>query len=119
MEFLEEMEGLGVDVKEGLDRVMGDESLYSMMFDMLITTIENTPIQPEDFDGDKLDELIGKVHSLKGTTGNLSVTPLFDLYNKALTLLRANRPAEAKAAYIELMPVQQTIIECIKRHQNA
>ena len=118
MDFLQELESLGVDTKEGLDRVMGDESLYKMMFDMFVSAIDSTPITPEEFDGARLDDLIAKVHSLKGTTGNLSIQPLFTRYTQSLNLLREGKPAEAKAAYLELLPDQEKILECIRRNQG-
>lgn len=118
MEFLAEMQNMGVDVQEGLERVMGDESLYKMMLDMFVSAIHSTPIQLDDFDGANLDELVGKVHTLKGTTGNLSITPLFTRYTQSLNLLRENKPAEAKAVYAELLPIQASIVECIQRHNG-
>lgn len=118
MDFLNELESLGVNVKEGLERVMDDESLYTMMLDMFVSAIDTTPIQPEDFDGGALDDLIGKVHTLKGTTGNLSIQPLFTRYTQSLGLLREGKPAEAKAVYQELLPIQEQILECIRRHQG-
>ena len=117
MDLLNELEGLGVNVKEGMERVMDDKDLYTMMLDMFVTAIDTTPIQPEDFDGETLDGLIGKIHTLKGTTGNLSIQPLFTRYTQSLTLLREGKPAEAKAAYLELLPFQEKILECIRRHQ--
>ena len=117
MDLLTELESLGVNVKEGMERVMDDRDLYTMMLDMFVTAIETTPIQPEDFDGAALDDLIGKVHTLKGTTGNLSIQPLFTRYTQSLGLLREGKNAEAKAVYLELLPVQNQILDCIRRHQ--
>ena len=113
-----ELESLDVNVKEGLGRVMDDEDLYAMMLDMFVTAIDTTPIQPEEFDGSTLDELIGKVHTLKGTTGNLSIQPLFTRYTQSLSLLREGKPGEAKAVYLELLPYQEKILDCIRRHQG-
>ena len=118
MTFLQELESLGVDVQEGLDRVMNDESLYVMMCGMFVDSVQSSPISLEEFDGASLEELTGKIHALKGTTGNLSLTPLFTRYEKSLTLLRANQPAEAKAVYQELLPLQDQILACIKRSQG-
>ena len=117
MDFFDELKSLGVDVDEGKERVMGDADLYSMMLDMFVTAIDTTPIQPEDFDGGALDDLIGKIHTLKGTTGNLSIQPLFTRYTQSLGLLREGKPAEAKAVYLELLPFQEKILDCIRRHQ--
>ena len=118
MELLEELKSLGVEVEEGMERVMNDKDLYTMMLDMFVTAIDTTPIQPEDFDGAVLDDLIGKIHTLKGTTGNLSIQPLFTRYTQSLGLLREGKPAEAKAVYLELLPFQDKILDCIRRHQS-
>ena len=118
MDLLNELESLGVNVKEGMERVMDDKDLYTMMLDMFVTAIETAPICPEDFDGGSLDDVIGKIHTLKGTTGNLSIQPLFTRYTQSLTLLREGKPAEAKAAYLERLPFQEKILDCIRRHQS-
>lgn len=46
MKGKEELEKLGVDVDEGLDRVMGDESLYEMMLGMFLEAVEESSIEP-------------------------------------------------------------------------
>ena len=118
MDFFDELRSMDVNVDEGLERVMGDKDLYAMMLDMFVTAIDTTPIQPEDFDGAVLDDLIAKVHTLKGTTGNLAIQPLFTRYTQALGLLREGKPAQAKAFYLELLPMQRKILDCIKKHQG-
>ena len=117
MGLLQELESLGVNVKEGLERVMGDESLYEMMLGMFIESVQTSPIDLTEFDGASLDGLTAKIHTLKGTTGNLSFTPLFTRYEQALGLLRAGKAAEAKAVYQELLPIQNDILQCIRRNQ--
>ena len=116
MKGKEELEKLGVDVDEGLDRVMGDESLYEMMLGMFLDALNESPIELGEFDG--ADPLIRKVHALKGTTGNLSLTPLFNGYVEVLGFLRGNQPEEAKAAMEKIIPVQEKIVECIKQNQD-
>ncbi len=118
MKGKEELEQLGVDVDEGLDRVMGDESLYEMMLGMFLEALDESPIELGEFDSADLDPLIRKVHALKGTSGNLSLTPLFEGYVEVLGLLRGNQPKEAKAAMEKLIPVQAKIVECIQQNQG-
>ena len=117
MSMIDELKGMGLDIDEGLDRVLGDESLYEMMLGMFVDSVRDNPVQAEDFDKGDLDELIKQVHTLKGVTGNLALTPLYDGYNQALTLLRAGKPKEAKAEYEKLAPVQTNILDCIKRNR--
>lgn len=86
MSFFEELKELGVDVEEGLERVMEDEPLYETMLGMYIDKVNSNPIAVEDFEADDLDDLIGRVHILKGLTGNLAMTPLFAGYLQMLDL---------------------------------
>ncbi len=117
MELLEELETMGVNVKEGLDRVIGDKDLYVMMLDMFVDAVKQKPIELADFDAADYDGLTKQVHTLKGTTGNLSITPLFEMYNEILGMLRDGNPAPAKALMTKLLPVQEKIIDCIVRHK--
>ena len=118
MSLIEELNTLGVDTAEGLDRVMGDEDLYKMMLGMFVDALQSSPITPEEFDGGSLDDLIRKVHTLKGTTGNLSLTPLFDGYNTTLGLLRSGQPSSARAEFERILPFQAKIVDCINQHKN-
>jgi len=118
MSFFEELEELGVDVEEGLERVLDDEPLYETMLGMYIDKVNDNPISMEDFDADSLDTLIKRVHILKGLTGNLAMTPLYAGYLQILELLRTARPKEAAKEYGRILPAQTAIIDCIKRHMN-
>lgn len=119
MGLLDDLKELGVDVDEGIGRVMGDRSLYEMMLGMFISTVESSPISAEDFDGADLKGLIDRVHKLKGITGNLSMTPLFAKYMEVLSLLRAGQSAQARAGFEQIVPIQTEIADCIKRHTGA
>lgn len=116
MSFIEELKGLGVNVDEALDRVMGDQDLYVMMLGMFLSSVEENGIRKEDFDAADLEGLAERIHTLKGLTGNLGLTPLFDGYAESLGQLRAGEGQAAKAVYEKLLPAQSAIIDCIKRH---
>ncbi len=115
MALLDELNALGADTKEGLERVMDDEDLYKMMLGMFVDSVESDPVRTEEFDAADRDALIRKVHTLKGTTGNLSLQPLFEGYMEILSLLREEKPAEAKAMWEKLEPVQREFVACIQR----
>lgn len=119
MSFMEELKGLGANVDEGLDRILGDQELYNMMLGMFQDSVNEAAITLEDFDGGDLDGLIKRIHSLKGITGNLALTPLFNGYTEILGQLRAGQAAGGKAGYEKLLPAQTAILECIQRHQGA
>jgi len=117
MNLIDELKGLGADVDEALDRVMGDQDLYVMMLGMFLSSVAENPISLEDFDAGDLEGLIKRVHTLKGVTGNLGLTPLFNGYTESLGMLRAGDGKAAKEVYNKLLPVQTAVIDCIQRHQ--
>ena len=117
MSLIDELKSLGVNVDEALDRVMGDQDLYVMMLGMFLSSVAENPVGPEDFDAGDLEGLIKKIHTLKGVTGNLGLTPLFNSYTESLGLLRDGDGKAAKAVYDKLVPVQASIIDCIQRYQ--
>lgn len=116
MTLLDELKALGANVSEGLDRVMGDTSLYEMMLGMFVSSVAENPISPDDFDTGSVDDLIKRVHTLKGITGNLAITPLFNSYTEVLGLLRAGDVVQAKKLFTALLPVQKDVLDCINRH---
>lgn len=107
-----------MDVDAGLERVMDDVSFYEMMLDMFIDSVNENPIGLADFDAEDLEALTSRVHILKGLTGNLEMTPLFTGYAQALDFLRMNQPGEALREFEQLLPIQEAVIECIKRHMG-
>lgn len=119
MSVIEELKSLGANVDEGLDRVMGDEDLYGMMLGMFLDSIRENSITLDDFAQPDLEGLIKRVHTLKGVTGNLALTPLFEGYTQSLGLLRAGDPAGARTVYETLLPAQEAVLECIRRYQGA
>ncbi len=119
MSFFEELKELGVDVDEGLERVMDDEPLYETMLGMFHDKVYSNPIEIKDFDAESLDELIQRVHILKGLTGNLAMTSLFEGYTKVLDFLRTGCAEEALEEYERILPAQVAIVECIKQYISA
>ena len=59
-----------------------------------------------------------KAHAIKGTAGNLSITPVYAAYTTITDMLRAGKPEEARAALTEILPVQKQIIECIGKNMQ-
>ena len=119
MEYRDELENLGLDVAEGIDRVMGDSDFYEMMLGIFVDTVNENKISLEEFSKGDLENLTERVHMMKGMTGNLSITPLFNAYREVLELLRSNKPEEAEKAMERLLPVQEKIVECIVSHRTA
>lgn len=114
--MLDELKGLGVDVDEGLKRLNGNETFYKKMLGRIQSMIEGTPIDPE-FPADDYQKVIESAHALKGTTGNLSLTPLYKAYTDIVDLLRQGKPEEARKILVDILPVQAQIIDVINKYK--
>ena len=119
MSLFEELSRLGVNVEEGLERVMGDDSLYEAMLGMFIDEAGANPVCLEDFDAGDLETLISRIHLLKGFTGNLAMEPLFTGYTQVLAHLRNGRIGEARAEFERIPAIQEAVTDCIKRYTEA
>ena len=95
---IEKLAAYGADTKTGLERCMGQEAFYIRLAGMIL--------QEENFD--KLEQAIAAgdfkgafsaAHALKGVTGNLALTPLYDPVQESTELLRA----ETDMDYTDLM----------------
>lgn len=117
MDILEEPKELGVDIEDGLNRFMKNEGLYKRMLAKLPSNIEKLEILPFIEAGDNQTAL-SNAHTLKGVTGNLSLTPLFKAYTDIVALFRADKPEEAKALLLETIPVQDKIVACINANNS-
>ncbi|MCD8348142.1 MAG: hypothetical protein LUD16_09410 [Lachnospiraceae bacterium] len=116
MDFFEEMQTLGVDVEEGMDRLMGNTALYERMLVKFADMLKETPVT-DDFGRENSTEVTESIHALKGAAGNLSIRPLYEAYTEIVNLLRAGEISRAKDEIRKILPVQEKIVNCIRRHE--
>lgn len=117
MALLDELKALGVNVDEGLKRINGNEKLYIKLLGSFTKSIRTYSVGC-DFDAANCDEVIEKTHAIKGVSGNLSITPVYEAYTKIVELLRAGNPEEARALLEKIIPVQEQIVACIEKHME-
>ncbi|MCM1388230.1 MAG: hypothetical protein NC231_12950 [Bacillus sp. (in: Bacteria)] len=117
MSLLEELRTLDVDVDGGLKRINGNEALYTKLLGSFIKSINTYKVEA-DFDGNDYNDIIEKAHAIKGVSGNLSITPVYEAYTKIVDLLRAGKPEEARPILKEILPVQEKIISCIEKYNG-
>ena len=115
MSLLTELEELEVDVQDGLKRFVNNAALYEKMLKKFPAAAEDLPVLVH-FESGNMDGALANAHTLKGMTGNLSLTPLYKAYTEIVALLRANDPAQAKKLLEEIIPVQEKLVDCIKKH---
>lgn len=118
MSLLDDLQEFGVNVEEGKGRFMGNVSLYERMLGKFPDMVIQNEIR-SDFVYPDYSEVITKAHTLKGVTGNLSLTPLYTAYTEVVNLLRSGETEQAKEVYLRMLPVQETILQCIQKDRQA
>lgn len=117
MSLFDELKELGVDIDEGLKRINGNEKLYTKLLGSFVKAINTYKVTP-DYSSTDYDEVIEKAHAIKGTSGNLSITPIYKAYTQIVDLLRAGEPEKARPILEEIIPVQEKIVVCIENHME-
>lgn len=110
---IEKLRGYGAEVDAGLGRCLNKEDFYLRMVNMLL--------QGKDFD--RLEQALAEgnlkqgfavAHSLKGTVGNLSLTPMYPTVCELTELLRHQSPGDYEglmAALKEQLAELRTLAE--------
>ena len=89
MDSINELDALGVNTQEALRRFSGNSALYVKMLGKLTAAANDLEVMPciekEDY-----ETAVTNAHTLKGVTGNLSLTPLYNAYTD-ITICFENR----------------------------
>lgn len=115
MDLITELKELGVNTEEALGRFMNNSGLYVRMLGKFPAAVSDADV-PAHFEAKDYETAVSTAHTLKGVTGNLSLTPLFKAYTDIVALLREGNPEKAEAILKEILPVQEKIIACIESH---
>ena len=78
----------GADYDKGFERCMKNEDFYFKLIKMAVQDNKFSDLK-EAIDGNDLDKAFELAHALKGTTGNLSLDPIFDPMSEMTELLRS------------------------------
>ncbi len=116
MDLINNLKSLGVDTDEALNRFMNNSSLYIRMLGKFTANAQSLEILPFIEDGD-IDTAKENAHTLKGVTGNLSLTPLYNAYTEIMNCLRSDDIETATAILEKILPVQEQIIDCIEKNK--
>lgn len=112
MGLIDELAALNCNTQEAEKRFMNNTSLYVKMLKKFPAAAEETPVMPLIESGD-LEAAAAAAHTLKGVTGNLSLTPLYEAYTEIVTALRNSDGEKARKMLEEIIPVQEKILSCI------
>lgn len=113
--FIKELEAQGCNMKEALERFMGNQAILEKMMAKFPESIK--PLEVLQFiDEGNIEQATANAHTIKGITANLSLTPLYTAYTEIVKLLRANDAVNAREVLLKTLPIQQNLISVI---QNA
>ncbi len=91
-----ELELAGIDIDDLMKRLMQNASLVKIFIKKFLED-KNYTVLTEAFKQGDLKMAEGASHTLKGVCGNLSVKPLFALFQEQVALIRAGEGAKAEA----------------------
>ena len=115
MSMLNELKALGADVDSALENLNGKQTLYERLIFKFLKLMREKDISL-DFDETDYSEITERVHMIKGGAGNLGITPIYESYNEALLLLRAENPKQAKIVLRQAILTKQAILDCIDHY---
>ena len=115
MGLMKELTELGVDTSEAMARFMGNSVLYEKMLKKFPKAVADSPVQTyaqsEDY-----ETATSNAHALKGVTGNLSLTPLYDRYTRIVDMYRESNFEQANELLTETLELQQKILDVIEKY---
>ena len=109
------LDGYGCDTQTALERFLGKEELYMKFIRKFL----------DDKSFDNLKGFIGvsdyenalkSVHTLKGVSGNLGFTALYDVASDMVTKFRAQQDRDAVAEYGKLEQIYTEIYSIIQKN---
>ena len=115
MDLIKELEALGVNTEGALRRISGNSALYLKMLGKFTAAVHDLEVMP-CFEKEDYETAVTNAHTLKGVTGNLSLTPLYNAYTEITNLLRGQKYSEAKELLEKTLPVQNDILACIEKN---
>ena len=113
MELISELKELGANTDEALARFMNNSELYVKMLGKFPAAVRDADV-PAHFAAKDYEAAVSAAHTLKGVSGNLSLTPLFTAYTEIVRLLRAGDNGTAETLLNEILPTQEKILNCIE-----
>ncbi len=99
---LEKLEAYGVDLTETLDRFVEDEELYLSCLESFKEEEAFSQLRSCLDEGD-YEFAFDAAHTLKGVSGNLGLTPLFEVVCEMVETLRNRTNEDLEGKYARIM----------------
>lgn len=103
----------GADMDGAMERFMDNEALYLTFLRKFITnpnfTDLKSAVEKEDW-----EQALGISHNLKGTSGSLGFTQLYELLTAQVADIRQNNLADAASLMDDIMTEYLRIVEAVR-----
>ena len=106
---IESLRGFGANIDAGLERCLNKEDFYLKMVNMALADQRFADLEPAlaQKDYDKAFEIC---HAIKGTTGNVSLDPLYNAICEMTELLRDKTDTDYSALYKRILDMRNEIL---------
>ena len=105
---VEKLATYGADTKTGLERCMGQEAFYIRLTGMILQEANFDNLEQAIAAGN-LEDAFSTAHALKGVTGNLALTPLYDPIQEITELLRAKTDMDYTALLEQIRSAKEEL----------
>lgn len=106
---MEMLAAFGANTEEGLKRCMNNEAFYLRMVKMIPGDASFQKLY-DAIDAGNLDAAFEAAHALKGSTGNLSLSPIFDPVSEITELLRAKKDTDYAPLVDRIRSAQEELV---------
>ena len=104
------LQELGVNTQEGMTRCLNNEQFYFRLINKAMVDSSFDKLKAAVDAGD-LDTAFELAHALKGVTGNLALTPLFEPISELTELLRARTDTDYIGKVDLILERRQKLVE--------
>ena len=106
---VQELNDWGAATQEGLQRCINNEGFYLRMVGMIPNDVHFQELY-DAIGARDLDKAFEAAHALKGSTGNLALSPLFDPICEITELLRARTDTDYTGLIGKIRAAQEELI---------
>ena len=110
---IQALNDFGVNTAEGLTRCLNNEQFYFRLIGKAVADPGFEKLKDAIAAGD-MDKAFELAHALKGVTGNLALTPLFEPVSEMTELLRTHADADYGTMVDTLLERRQVLVELCK-----
>lgn len=114
--LLDDLRNIGVDVDNTMNRFMNNMALYKKFLHKFPND-NNIEILKEQIESKTYDAAASTAHTLKGVTGNLGLTPMYDRFSKMVEDLRGNEYGNLENLYSEISGYYEKLCNLLKNYE--